>query len=1054
MMEYVKCMLCFIGLFALQGCGSGGDNAALPPAVYMEVNGDLQHSSVRPEDTVVLDLEANQPHVNDTGGVGSDVYRLQIKKAQRREFCMQNEGNHAHHVELTDAGGNSILSLQHGCASVFLKSGEYAVWVYNGDAKAGIPHQVYIYPKEDTGALKGVLGATAVATAARAGKATVSQSGNTTAAGVLAQTQIVFDRCFECNLQGMKLGAMTYAPPSVDVTEGIPAGYFDHLGISQSGVAARYAGNVAIGQTLDLSGSSLYGADLSGSVFKDANFSGVDFEDANLSDAVFIHCKFDGATLKNADLQGTVWKNTSFGKSVLLPPQAVSRPSASMLFKDYTSHFSQAFTTALLNPRSIGFYAGEWKTLWVHSLPKGRSAKSAPVTIPSNFSLGRSTFVLLDDGIYEFAEPNGVENDTGYIPAMGTWHKVNGSDACRDSLNAVYMNAGGSKADHQIKMIVSCRDASGKVHFFKRRFYNNNPHSSYDEVWSTATSTQTFDAPVAFDIVGEYAYIDEGNLTIGLISSDESGGFFDGGGDGTVKRFTAGQISGIGAARFFSLPARAQAYQGLSVVITANGENNVYYSADPAKRDFVDYGHPDGVTIVSAPSLGGWPFPKICVLGNDGHLYSQSAGAAPAWKRLSEEKPDAYVPQGSGFDLAVDGNDWSEAYVGAAGLSRLDLRQERFDATYFDDANFSNADFSGLTLMGTVFEHSGFSCTDLTHVTFSNVTGTGNEFAVGGNCRNTFRYAKRVPVALLLDGNVSASGLRYYDFTGATFDGIGTLDFSGADMTGAMLGATDVPGIDASGADWSGADLSYAHWNGAIFDHAKMTGTNLYQFFDNNGSFRAALWDDVNTSHAQFQRTDLEELNVTGRSDLSATAFNGSNLQHASFASDTLLSGADFSNTALAAIQMGGVDARYADFSNATLDPLLNTVTFEQVDANLSRTLLAGATFDHTSLHCADFNGAVLMATSFKGADLAGAILSDITDEDQSSFTDANLSGANFTSTSFAGSDLSGALFNFSLSWITFSDLTGCAADAKKPLTDSSTVCPDGYYPAVKCTLP
>jgi uncharacterized protein YjbI with pentapeptide repeats len=445
------------------GCGPNekeGGSTALRTGIYQEVDGDLAKYAPEFRHSVVLHLEAQQVHPNDTEGVGFDTYTLKVIASETRTFCLQNDQNRSHRFELSDSAGNRLFVLKHGCKTLSLSSGKYTVTLYNADVNAGIEHQVYIVPREDTTPYKDVL------------ETQQSQRSQRADQSALARTDIIFDQCHECNLQGLDLSNKHFGAEAENLSDRIDGGYFVHIGKSADEISDTYASPIfTTNADVNYSGSNLSGADFSYAVFKNARFDGANLEDANLSHALFFGGSFDGANLKNADLDGAIFLSSTFGADSHLPPQAISKPSASMLFNNEKDEFDQQFATALLNSSTVVFYSGKWNTFWTRALPMGKTALSGPVTIPNNFTRGRSTFLLLDDGVHEYFEAYGVHGKSGDIPTTEAWHKVKNSEVCADSLNAMFFNYGGS-GSNELKMRLVCRSKEGTLYGFRRVFLN------------------------------------------------------------------------------------------------------------------------------------------------------------------------------------------------------------------------------------------------------------------------------------------------------------------------------------------------------------------------------------------------------------------------------------------------------------------------------------------------------------------------------------------------------------------------------------------------------
>ncbi len=997
----------FVIVTGFSGCGngsdSGPDSSAERTGIYREVAGDLSGRPVRMEHKLVLHLEALQGHENDTVGVGYDSYRLNVDTPHTHTFCMENDLNRSHRLLIEDAGGKRLLELSSGCAEAELPGGEVQVRIFNGDAPDGITHEVYVMPAEDYRPFKGTV---------HANESRARSIGRSD----LAKTDIIFDRCLACDLHGIDLRHATYADESIqEVSGSMDASYFARSGLDRDAFDALYRGNSIFGKKPDLSGSDLSGADLSYAFFENAVFDGVDFAEANLSHAVFADCSFNGARVEHADMRHTVFVRSTVEKNATLQLQAVSRPSASMLFKNGTSDYDQAFSTALLNEHTIGFYASKYGQ-WNHKLPPGKTAGSAPVTIPNNFTQGRSTFMLLDDGIYEYLEPYGVHGKPGDIPEGYTWHKVGDSESCEDGLGAMFWNYGGSERNYMIKMFVYCRDGGGKVHFFKRRFLNkyDSHHNSRYEQWSKAASAGSFPAPAQFNSFGEYAYIDStGYLNFGPMK--DIGNFIYSGDYGTDKKMSAEQISGNPDAVFFSLPAWGQSSVEMAVVITEKGENNIYYNEDPSNdhRSFRNYGHPPGVTVVSAPSLGGYRNTYIAVLGDDGHIWAHEIYTSARWMKFPREH--------SGFQNTsyrrFSENDLTEAFV-QAELPEFDFRKETLENTYFYGASLSGADFSGITANGTVFSRSDLSDTDFSdarlgtlkierstldranfsqavlhglfltgnrgeddrhnpmkgvnfeRAVFSDLNWSGNtaecprfsqadfsgsiyaednRFIGGTDCRPDFTDAVNVPVAFFY-----GSGSRERNASLLRFHDFTQASFDALE-TVSFLGA-NMSGARFHGMVLNGFDMNGSDWSGADIGAARFSNCTL----------RGAKLDDVNAGGVHFEECDLGGAFLSG--DFKAAHISDSDLSGIRIGSGTQMNLVHFASTTTAALEGGG-------------------------------------------FHKVNLTAAVFSGVEFYGTDFTQAVLESIETDGESKFVECDFTGSDLDSASFGKTLFGGSCF-------------------------------------------
>ena len=312
-----------------------------------------------------------------------------------------------------------------------------------------------------------------------------------------------------------------------------------------------------------------------------------------------------------------------------------------------------------------------------------------------------------------------------------------------------------------------------------------------------------------------------------------------------------------------------------------------------------------------------------------------------------------------------------------------------------------------------------------------------------------------------------------------------------AGVPGAAQAAVTCPVVDpgdgsvspapAPGVDWSGCDLSSAVLSGADLSTANLSQANLTNAGLSNANLSGASLAGANLTAAFMQGTNLTSANLTGanltqalvrnasldKADLSGATLTGVNSRlitgtpahlpanwslvkgsligpGANLINDQL-AGADLSNADLAGAQLDGADLTGADLSHADLTgaSLIGTIL---TNVNLDGTNLAGSTLTtvvsggitgtpaalpvHWLLRAGflmgpgiNLSGDNLSGRGLAGVDLSGANLS------RANLTNANLSKANLAHANLTSATLTGAnLFR--------AVLTGAIW--------SGTACPDG----------
>ncbi|MEM8902701.1 MAG: pentapeptide repeat-containing protein [Actinomycetota bacterium] len=230
---------------------------------------------------------------------------------------------------------------------------------------------------------------------------------------------------------------------------------------------------------------------------------------------------------------------------------------------------------------------------------------------------------------------------------------------------------------------------------------------------------------------------------------------------------------------------------------------------------------------------------------------------------------------------------------------------------------------------------------------------------------------------------------------------------TGVNLAGAFLGTADSDEFDADGAgrlDLSGADLT-----GADLRDARLSIDAVGASFV-NADLRGADFTDSDLRGADFTGADL-----TGSTMTAAPA----GLTRASFLDATM--GCNVLIAGPGVILTGVVVQEECDFS----DDGGETADFGRDDSRpwgpaFWNQMTLGGVLDESRMEGFDFSDVIVEARSFRGADLTGALLTDVEDgglgvwPGGSDFTGAvmvgaNLSGTGFHDAVFDGVDLSGA---------------------------------------------
>ncbi len=366
--------------------------------------------------------------------------------------------------------------------------------------------------------------------------------------------------------------------------------------------------------------------------------------------------------------------------------------------------------------------------------------------------------------------------------------------------------------------------------------------------------------------------------------------------------------------------------------------------------------------------------------------------------------------------------------ISGLSLVKTDLRQ----------ADFSGCMMRNMDLSGANFQEAALYACDLTNANLNNTIFVRADLR-GARIENANLENADLESADLRVGGTSSNNnyaaAQSVNFRGANLSGaklIGSLansaDFSDALMTGAKVNNADLRGAKFEGADLSGVELDGCQMQGANMKSAIMTGIKLdakalfgidmseaitdqnvgqtlsstdqplEQLVDNHN-----IW--VQSAGAQGTRLnlsgyDLRELGSLKQQKLTAihaenTKFFGMNLYKIEMQSAILdksdfrrcdLEEADMRGASMKGVQMG-----HANLKNANFDPLL-------FGAKGAQQRFSPCHFDEAKLRYADFSGANLKSAVFKNADLSYA-----------NFSGANLKGADLSTAIITGANFDDA---------------------------------------------
>lgn len=280
----------------------------------------------------------------------------------------------------------------------------------------------------------------------------------------------------------------------------------------------------------------------------------------------------------------------------------------------------------------------------------------------------------------------------------------------------------------------------------------------------------------------------------------------------------------------------------------------------------------------------------------------------------------------------------------------------------------------------------------------------------------------------------------------------GERNFTGVDLSGAILTGINLQDINLTSANLTGANLSWSFFNRAQLTDACLRQADLRYITFTNANLSQANLDGVNLTKADLRFANLQNSNLKWAileladltsADLQDAKLEQSNLEQAKLIQSQLMRtefmAANLRRTQLINANLNGANLREsrlesADLRNATLigtnltEANLNGVCLRGADlseADLHRVILTGADLSDANLNSADLSranlaGSYLLKTSFRKAYLLRAILEDVlmlrADLSEANFRGANLkradfSGAYLSDTTLSETDLTDALF-------------------------------------------
>ena len=235
-------------------------------------------------------------------------------------------------------------------------------------------------------------------------------------------------------------------------------------------------------------------------------------------------------------------------------------------------------------------------------------------------------------------------------------------------------------------------------------------------------------------------------------------------------------------------------------------------------------------------------------------------------------------------------------------------------------------------------------------------------------------------------------------------------NFSGQNLSKAIIREATLDNSDLSGANLADADLSKSSFANVNFTDAKISGANFShlqkdklitydmilssaQILTEGQLYGTASYKNGDLSRVNFSMNNLSNFDLSGQ-NLTDAIFYATNLAGVNF-TNANLTNADFTNSIMGR-GLGTSSLEYTDFTNA----VIQGANFSLYLVDFSSTMLAEkqlystASYKNRDLRGVNFNGNDLSSYNFFGQNLSGAI-----------FTYANLENADFGRANLSGVD-------------------------------------------------
>lgn len=332
----------------------------------------------------------------------------------------------------------------------------------------------------------------------------------------------------------------------------------------------------------------------------------------------------------------------------------------------------------------------------------------------------------------------------------------------------------------------------------------------------------------------------------------------------------------------------------------------------------------------------------------------------------------------------------SHFLIGKPGGARAVVKDKNLAGLNFVKKNLAQADFSGSIMSGSDFSASNFESATLFGCDFSSSNLKNANFSRtdlrGADLSNSNLTDIDLTGADLREGNTISR--RQIPEDRGSYDPYAPIpptqvDFSGSDLSNAVL--TDVTAIDVdfsntvlTGSDLKGADLQNSCFKGADLSHADLSDVDMR---------------DTDLGSAILLGVDMDAVSEMGGADLTLTLTDetvGSDFEEFDLTIDEIV---ERHTRWVATAGREGLRMNISDYDMRSLN---NMTDLRLTAIRALNTVFSGMSLNHSELQSSKFDYSDLRKTTLNKTDLRGSSFKD-TLMDRASAQDANINALKFT---------------------------------------------------------